>query len=441
MKNFIALILLIVLNINCISLAQTIFTQDFDSSSILSNYFNSSPTTNQFRAISANGGASVDIVSNALQMAKNTGTTAYAERNVDFSTVPTGMVFKFDLTVSGGAAATSAMIIYVGGDISNSSAIPSNSNVYARLAINTTSTSGEFVVRDITNTTNGANTYSGTKTITWVLNNTGASKNYTGPDASTEPVANDAADIWVGTTKEFNDISIQTASQTLARFKFLASSWENNTTITIDNIVIQNESVLPVELTSFSAVPNANSVQLNWQTATEFNNYGFEVERKIPDQVLNNNLEWMKIGFVPGHGNSNTSHEYSFIDKNPVDATSFYYRLKQIDVDGKYEYSDALFIKLNVSDKAELLQNSPNPFNPSTSIKFYIPFQSDVKIKVYDLLGREVTTLINKNVSEGYHIVFWNGSDKYGEEVASGIYLYRLTAGSFVETKKMILMK
>ncbi|PIW70204.1 MAG: hypothetical protein COW08_02930, partial [Ignavibacteriales bacterium CG12_big_fil_rev_8_21_14_0_65_30_8] len=164
-------------------------------------------------------------------------------------------------------------------------------------------------------------------------------------------------------------------------------------------------------------------------------------------KVQNINI-WDKIGFVPGHGNSNTPHEYSFIDKNPFDATSFYYRLKQIDVDGKYVLSDAILVNLNVPDKPKLLQNNPNPFNPSTSIKFFIPNQSDVKIKVYDLLGREVTTLINKNVSEGYHIVFWNGVDKNGEFASSGVYLYRLTAvastGSttvFTETKKMTLLK
>ena len=95
----------------------------------------------------------------------------------------------------------------------------------------------------------------------------------------------------------------------------------------------------------------------------------------------------------------------------------------------------------SVSEKAELLQNSPNPFNPSTSIKFFIPFQSDVTIKVYDLLGREVTTLINKQMNKGFHIVFWNGKDKYGDTVSSGVYLYRLTAGNFSKTKKMTFLK
>lgn len=208
----------------------------------------------------------------------------------------------------------------------------------------------------------------------------------------------------------------------------------------LDNILLSPENApLPVELTSFSALPNGNSVQLNWSTATEVNNFGFDVERA--SSSTSHRQGWKKIGFVAGHGNSNSPINYSFIDKNPLWGTSFYYRLKQVDVDGKFEYSDALFVNLNVSDKPKLLQNSPNPFNPSTSIKFFIPNQSDVTIKVYDLLGREVTTLINNNLGEGFHIVFWNGVDNHGEFVSSGVYLYRLTAGDFVETKKMLLLK
>ena len=192
---------------------------------------------------------------------------------------------------------------------------------------------------------------------------------------------------------------------------------------------------LPVELTSFSAsVVNGNSVKLTWKTATEVNNYGFDVERS------SGNSGWKKIGFVAGSGNSNSPKEYSFAD-NPSGGTSFSYRLKQIDVGGSFQYYDPVTVNLTLSDKPQLLQNSPNPFNPSTTIKFYTPNTSDVSIKIYDMLGREVTTLINKETTAGYHIVYWNGRDSRGENVASGVYLYRLTAGSFSETKKMNLLK
>ena len=128
---------------------------------------------------------------------------------------------------------------------------------------------------------------------------------------------------------------------------------------------------------------------------------------------------------------------------------SFYYRLKQIDINGHYKYYDAINVVLGHLAKPELMQNNPNPFNPSTSIKFYIPDISDVSIKIYDMLGREVALLISGQTSAGYHIVYWNGRNNYGETVSSGIYLYRLIAtdistGSgqvFSETKKMLMMK
>jgi predicted phosphodiesterase len=196
-----------------------------------------------------------------------------------------------------------------------------------------------------------------------------------------------------------------------------------------------NKAVLPVELTAFTArfVP-PSSVLLNWSTSTEVNNYGYNVER------LSSNSDWQKIGFVSGSGNSNSPKNYSFTD-NPTGGTSFSYRLKQIDFDGKFKYYNTITVNLTATTKPQLLQNSPNPFNPSTTIKFYTPAATDVTIKIYDMLGREVKTLINKQATPGYHIVYWNGRDSGGETVASGIYLYRLTAGSFSETKKMSFLK
>ena len=194
------------------------------------------------------------------------------------------------------------------------------------------------------------------------------------------------------------------------------------------------QTALPVELTSFSGSVVKNSVYLTWKTATEVNNYGFDVERS------SGNEGWQKIGFVAGNGNSNSPKNYSFTD-TPSDGISFSYRLKQIDIDGNFKYYDVVTVNLTASSEAQLLQNNPNPFNPSTTIKFYTPNTSDVTIRIYDMLGREVTTLFNQRTTAGYHVVFWNGKDSRGEEVSSGVYLYRLTAGNFSETKKMNLLK
>ena len=191
---------------------------------------------------------------------------------------------------------------------------------------------------------------------------------------------------------------------------------------------------LPVELTSFTAIPNENSIQLSWQTATETNNQGFNIERKTDDG------NWTNIGFVAGAGNTNSPQNYSFTDQ-PTGGINFSYRLKQIDNDGKFKYYDEITVTLSFKQTTELMQNSPNPFNPSTSIKYYIPQKEDVTITIYDMLGREVNTLINKQTAAGYHIVFWNGKDLYGNNAASGVYLYRLKAGNFIQTKKMALLK
>ncbi len=197
-------------------------------------------------------------------------------------------------------------------------------------------------------------------------------------------------------------------------------------------------SALPVELTTFSASVVDNKVELKWNTATEVNNYGFNVERKLQ------NGSWMKIGFVKGNGNSNSPKQYSFID-NPSGGTQFQYRLKQIDNDGKFEYSKIIEIALAAPAKFLLEQNYPNPFNPSTTIRYEIPNAEYVTLKVYDILGNEVETLVDKEEQAGsYSIQFSDVRNQRLEvitQIASGIYFYRLQTGSFVQTKKMLLLK
>lgn len=198
--------------------------------------------------------------------------------------------------------------------------------------------------------------------------------------------------------------------------------------------------VTPVELTELSAGVQKDKVNLRWHTATEINNYGFDVERTILSQGQLNNSQWEKIGFVSGNGNSNSPHDYVYTDF-PSGGNCFGYRLKQNDTDGGFKYYGPLKVYLSNLQKELLMQNTPNPFNPTTTIKFYLPIMEKVSIKIYDILGREVTTVINKEATAGYHIVYWNGQNRFGVKVASGIYLYRLTAGSFAQTKKMVLLK
>jgi hypothetical protein len=193
---------------------------------------------------------------------------------------------------------------------------------------------------------------------------------------------------------------------------------------------------LPVELTTFTANYINGKVELNWQTATEVNNYGFEVERQILNQVQNDNA-WEKIGFVEGNGNSNSPKDYLFTDDFANDG-SFSYRLKQIDSDGNFTYSDIIEIDLTnkVPSKFELCQNYPNPFNPSTTINYQLPVSGFVSIKVFDVIGNEVATLVNEQKTSGSYKIIFNASN-----LASGLYLYKLETNGFVQTKKMTLIK
>jgi len=194
---------------------------------------------------------------------------------------------------------------------------------------------------------------------------------------------------------------------------------------------------LPVELTSFSAATIGSTVKLNWQTATELNNYGFEVERCA---LSAERQTWNKIGFVNGNGNSNSPKDYSFVDDfagKPAYRTGRYsYRLKQIDNDGQFEYSKTINVDFNGVKKFELSQNYPNPFNPTTTIRFNLPEAGNVKLTLFNILGQELRTLVNEFKESGVHTINFDASD-----LNSGMYIYKIESGSFTQTRKMTLIK
>lgn len=187
---------------------------------------------------------------------------------------------------------------------------------------------------------------------------------------------------------------------------------------------------LPVEITSFTASAAEGKALLNWETATEVNNYGFEIQR-----TLTGDSSWVKVGFVKGAGYSNSTREYSFTDK-PEGGRKFKYRLKQIDVDGKFEYSSVVEVELNIGTDLAVAQNYPNPFNPTTRINFTIPADNRVEVKVFNPLGEEVATLLNERKQAGTYTVEFNAGN-----LPSGVYFYKIVSGNYTEVKKMILLK
>jgi hypothetical protein len=195
------------------------------------------------------------------------------------------------------------------------------------------------------------------------------------------------------------------------------------------------DGALPVELTNFSAVNKANEIYLSWTTATEVNNYGFEIERTV---IRNQSsvISWNKLGFVEGSGTTNLPKQYSFMDNN-LSVGKYSYRLKQIDRDGKFEYSQAIEVIIaNAPKEFALSQNYPNPFNPMTEIRYQIPEVSHVTLKVYDAIGREVVTMVNEVKEAGSYSAQFDGT-----KLSSGIYFARLQSGGKVQLKKMMLVK
>lgn len=201
----------------------------------------------------------------------------------------------------------------------------------------------------------------------------------------------------------------------------------------IRTVVTQDASSLPVEIIAFNSKVENNGLALNWSTATEVNSYCFQIERR--QFTDGNNTPWVKIGEVKASGNSNTERSYSFLDRD-ISTGKYSYRLKVVDLDGSFEYSEAITAALQKPGSSELLQNFPNPFNPVTRISYSLASDCNVKLKVYDVLGNEVANLVDGLKPAGKYTIEFNAS-----HLSTGVYLYKLEAGQFVQTRKFVIMK
>ncbi|MEZ4824605.1 MAG: T9SS type A sorting domain-containing protein, partial [Ignavibacteria bacterium] len=195
-----------------------------------------------------------------------------------------------------------------------------------------------------------------------------------------------------------------------------------------------NDQILPVELSSFVSSVSGNDITLNWTTTSELNNSGFDIERSdVSGQTSN---AWTKVGNVQGNGTSSTGSNYSYIDRN-LASGNYNYRLKQIDFNGNFEYFNlSNEVNVGVPSNYSLSQNYPNPFNPTTNLEFGISELGFVSLKVFDVSGKEVMTLVNEQKTPGYYKINFNGAN-----LSSGIYFYTIKAGDFTYTKRMILLK
>ena len=190
------------------------------------------------------------------------------------------------------------------------------------------------------------------------------------------------------------------------------------------------DAIIPVEIILFNAFVINNGILLKWSTASETNNLCFNIERRPVEEN-----KWIPVGFVPGNGTSTNNHSYEFYDNN-VPFGNYRYRLKQIDNDGTFYYSSTISIDIYPPLQFSLEQNYPNPFNPNTTINYFVSEETFVTIKVFDVLGNELSLLVNEIKQPGEYKILYSADD-----ITNGFYFYQMRSRSFIQTKKMILLK
>lgn len=313
------------------------------------------------------------------------------------------------------------------------------------ISVTTVSALGSTVItRSFTPVTIGSNTgIAKTYTIT-PTNNTGLNATYIFNYFGNEVSGFDPANMVVFFSTNGGVNFVQSTA---------VNSWNSGTqagTLSISNLasfgtnnvwtLSDNNHPLPVTLASFTSAVNIRDVKLQWITSMENNNAGFELERASIKESGgpsgSQNSEWKKVSFIQGKGTSNTATNYTFTDIK-LNSGKYNYRLKQIDNNGNFEYFElANAVEVALPTKYSMSQNYPNPFNPTTKIDFEIPENSFVKIVMYDLLGREVKSVMKENKQAGFYTAILNCSD-----LSSGTYFYRIEAGKYIKTLKMTIIK
>jgi autotransporter-associated beta strand protein len=323
------------------------------------------------------------------------------------------------------SSSTATLTISGGGTYSYGAGATQNSGIISGSILLVKTGSG-------TQTLGDANTYTGSTTISGGTLKLSYSSGNTIP-ATNSIVINGGGTLKVSSNQTVNNLTLNSGG-TLTIDDGVTLTWTGSYTNN-GGTVNGGGTILPVEMTSFTAVAQNMSAFLAWSTATEVNNYGFDVERGT---MLNTALtmQWQKIGFVQGAGTSNAPHEYSFTDKN-IPSGRYDYRLKQIDRDGLFKYSQSVEVEVeNAPHAFSLSQNYPDPFNPTTTINYSLPSDEKVRLAVYDILGNEVGVLVNGEQTAGSYQAAFSGAN-----LASGIYFYKLESSGQTIIKKMILLK
>ncbi|MBL7813391.1 MAG: T9SS type A sorting domain-containing protein [Saprospiraceae bacterium] len=403
--------------------AQVLFTQDFSESTTISTYVGSGVNQFDFIGVNSTGASSVYATGNRLNLQRNTNAVGFARTTNLSATTPTILKVKFKLSVpfsSTTMATATAAVLYVGSSLvagaTTTGELASNASRHSSLLIGFAAASGTFNLRTPAFVTSG--NYTGEQEISWYINNSGASINYIDPAGNSTALGNDKNDIWVGTTRIFNDVAAVTATQDLNNVKLLFNNGAANSAIAIDDIEISTGSnvVLPVSLTNFTAQKTGTTNQLAWTTETETHNTGYDIQRQTATG------KWESLGFVKG---MNTASTYTFEDKTPFSIS--YYRLRQVDYDGKETFSKIVSVS---QDGKGQMHISPNPTSDKITIHLT---QNDALNAIttavlFDMTGKQVLNINTK--SEVFPLDL--------SDLAKGMYILQVQSNHAVYQEKII---
>jgi hypothetical protein len=365
--------------------AQTLLVQDFNATTTVSTYVGTGTNQFDFIGVSAPSGSNlVYASSNRMTIQKYSGGAAIVKSTNLAASASGFLKIKFKINVpfnTGVTAVNTAAVFYVGSSLVASATTTgepaSNAGRHSTLGIGFGS-SGKYYLRNL-NTFTQTDTLTGEQQITWFVNNNGASINYVDPAGGSSTLADDQADVWVGTTRVFSAIPAVTPATELNNFKVLFNGSSSHGGISFDDFDISTGTeALPVAFSSVKATAVGATNVLTWQTATEINNKGFYIQRRAA------NGSWDNLGFVKGN---NSASSYSFTDFNPL-ATSFY-RLQQIDEDGKLSYSSVVSVAKNM---VETFTVSPNPTTDKVIVNFSKASNLPVTATLYNYMGKQVLT-------------------------------------------------
>ena len=418
--------------------AQVFFTQNFDGKT-LANITSSTPDATQFNGVGTFVGtnnppddaATISIANDQAVLAKSKSSSstgaAYLSRTTDMGAETQFIVMKFDMDITTASAATSALSLQFGNnftaDYVNESGTSSAATTFAfRINFNAVATNS-FLVRANANT-NGVANYSGNQTVRVFMNQTETSREYTGPDGSTgNIVAKNTFNVWVGNVKQYaNNLAVTNAGVEVSNFKFILTG--GPLTLKIDNISFTAlEGTLPVSLSSFTGKLNGNATQLDWKTQSEQNNSHFDILRSTDGKVFE------LIGTKAGNGTTQQVSNYSFTEKAPL-AGVIYYKLRQVDFDGKSEEFGPLAVESFLQSDKDLKAYLTNDGQLVLQVNAAKPGSAAVRIT--NIAGQKISeSTINLNQGEKQFFVPANN-------LVKGIHVVTVQNGEFVQQVKFI---